>query len=282
MMKNAEEAKLNTPELDKTNTPEQKEKARKHIRSNYAKIALGKTQTGCCATGCGCSEPQGDITDVSRQLGYQGSDLEAIPDGANMGLGCGNPFAIANLQQGDVVLDLGSGGGFDCFLASRQVGEEGHVIGVDMTPEMVSKARLNAEKIGNTNVEFRLGEIENLPVADESVNVIISNCVVNMSMDKQRVFKEAHRVLKKGGKFAISDIVATAELPAELKEDLRGLSGCYAGAEYVGVIEQMLQTAGFTKVSLTPKDNSKEILQSWQPGKQIENYVASYYIEAVK
>lgn len=252
------------------------------IRKNYAEIALGKSQSACCAGGCGCCDSPVDIVQTSIQLGYSESDLAGLPTGATMGLGCGNPTAIAQLQPGDVVLDLGSGGGFDCFLASRKVGDEGYVIGVDMTPEMVSKARLNAIKGGFTNVEFRLGEIEHLPVADTSVDVIISNCAINMSLDKQQVFKEAYRVLRQGGRLAVSDVLATAELPDEMKKDLAGLAGCYAGAEQADKVERMLRQAGFTHISLQPMDNSREILQSWQSGKSIEEYVASYKIEAKK
>lgn len=261
---------------------EQTVNAEDSIRKNYADIALGKNQGACCAGGCSCGDTPVDIVQTSIQLGYSESDLAGVPYGANMSLGCGNPTAIAQLQPGDVVLDLGSGGGFDCFLASRMVGAEGRVIGVDMTPEMVSKARLNAIKGGFTNVEFRLGEIEHLPVADASVDVIISNCVINMSLDKQQVFNEAYRVLKQGGKLAVSDVLATAELPDEIKNDLAGLAGCYAGAEQAEKVEQMLRQAGFTRISLQPMDNSREILQSWQSGKTIEDYVASYKIEANK
>lgn len=261
---------------------EQTVNAEESIRKNYADIALGKTQSACCAGGCGCGDTPVDIIQTSIQLGYSESDLAGMPSGANMSLGCGNPTAIAQLLPGDVVLDLGSGGGFDCFLASRKVGDQGRVIGVDMTPEMVSKARLNAIKGGYTNVEFRLGEIEHLPVADASVDVIISNCVINMSPDKQQVFNEAYRVLRQGGKLAVSDVVATAELPDEMKKDLAGLAGCYAGAAKDEKVEQMLRQAGFSHISLQPMDNSREILQSWQSGKSIEDYVASFKIEATK
>jgi arsenite methyltransferase len=173
-------------------------------------------------------------------------------------------------------------GGFDCFLARAQVGETGHVIGVDMTPEMVKLARENAQKSGYTNVEFRLGEIEHLPVADESVDVIISNCVINLSLEKEQIFKEAYRVLKPGGRISISDIVATAEMPEQIRQDLTMMTGCIAGAEHVENIRTMLQNAGFKDIKLTPKDNSREILKSWVPGRNVEDFVSSYIIEAIK
>jgi arsenite methyltransferase len=199
-----------------------------------------------------------------------------------MGLGCGNPIAIAALKAGETVLDLGSGGGFDCFLARRRVGEAGAVIGVDMTPDMIRLARANAEKSGYSNVEFRLGEIEHLPVADNAVDVIISNCVINLSLDKEQVYRDAYRVLKPGGRLSISDVVATAELPEPVKQDLKLLAGCIAGAEHADKVRLMLRDAGFVNIVLTPKDNSREIIASWVPGRNLEDYVASYIIEANK
>jgi len=186
------------------------------------------------------------------------------------------------LKEGEVVLDLGSGGGIDCFLARRQVGETGHVIGVDMTPDMIKLARKNAEQSAYTNIEFRLGEIEHLPVANSSVDVIISNCVINLSLDKKKVFKEAFRVLKPGGRLSISDVVATAQLPQNIKQDLALIASCIGGAEYVEDIKTMLQNVGFKDIQMTPKDNSREIVKSWAPDKNIEDFVASYIIEAVK
>ena len=199
-----------------------------------------------------------------------------------MGLGCGNPLAIAALKPGETVLDLGSGGGFDCFLASRRVGPQGLVIGVDMTPDMVHLARQNAQKSGFGHVSFRLGEIEHLPVADQSVDVIISNCVINLAQEKKQVFREAWRVLKPGGRLAISDIVATAELPERIQNDLAMLSGCIAGAVHLDTLRVLLEQAGFRDIRLTPKDNSQEILSSWVPGSKAEDYVAAFMIEAVK
>ena len=202
--------------------------------------------------------------------------------GANMGLGCGNPQAIADLKPGETVLDLGSGGGFDCFLAAGQVGETGHVIGVDMTPAMVSKARVNAEKGGFQNVEFRLGEIEHLPVADHSVDVILSNCVINLSPDKERVFADCFRVLKPGGRLAISDVVAFADLPAHVQEDMALLTGCMAGAALISDLEGMLKEAGFQHVRIRPKEESKTFIRDWAPGLRVTDYVVAATIEATR
>jgi SAM-dependent methyltransferase len=263
---------------------ESKNTMRDAIRKNYADVALKGTTGGgcCCSSGCCCGDSAADIKETSMRIGYTEEELDGTPIEANMGLGCGNPIAIAAIQQGDTVLDLGSGGGFDCFLARRKVGDSGTVIGVDMTAEMITLARENAIKSGYTNVEFRLGEIEHLPVADSSIDIIISNCVINLSLDKERVFQEAFRVLKSGGRLSISDIVATAELPDEIKQDLRMRAGCIAGAEYIDHIHKMLKDAGFVNIKLTPKDNSREILKTWIPDKKIEDYVESYIIEGSK
>jgi SAM-dependent methyltransferase len=199
-----------------------------------------------------------------------------------MGLGCGNPLAIASLKEGETVLDLGSGGGFDCFLARGQVGTAGSVIGVDMTPEMIALARKNARKLGYSNVEFRLGEIEHLPVADGSVDVVISNCVINLSLNKAQVFREAFRVLRLGGRLSVSDVVAIADIPKDIRQDLGMISGCIGGAEQAGDLRVMLTNAGFTGIKMAPKDNSAEIVKGWVPESGIEAYVASYTIEAVK
>lgn len=262
-----------------------KEEIREHIRKNYAGVALNGSQG--CGCGCGCNTQQADdktldIKKLSLTIGYSKNDLTDVPNDANMGLGCGNPITIAALKEGEVVLDLGSGGGFDCFLARRQVSETGFVIGVDMTPEMIQLSRENAEKSGYSNMEFRLGEIEHLPVADASVDVIISNCVINLSLEKEKAFKEAYRVLKHGGRLSISDIVATAELPEDIKRDLSMMAGCVSGAEYTDNIKKMLESAGFINIKMLPKDNSKQLLKTWAPDKNIEDFVASFTIEAQK
>lgn len=262
-----------------------KEEIREYIRKNYEGVALKGSQG--CGCSCSCNSQQIedmplDLKDLSLSMGYSESDLIDIPDNANMGLGCGNPIAIAALKEGETVLDLGSGGGFDCFLARKQVGETGFVIGVDMTPEMVQLARKNAEKSGYTNMEFRLGEIEHLPIADASVDVIISNCVINLSPEKEKVFQEAFRVLKSGGRLSISDIAATAELPPSIKQDLAMMAGCIAGAEHIDKIEKMLANAGFSHIKIFPKDNSKQLLKTWVPDMNIEDFVDSFIIEATK
>ncbi|MHB1420265.1 MAG: arsenite methyltransferase [Bacillota bacterium] len=258
------------------------EKVREFIRKTYSDIAL-KGAEGCgCGCSCGSSDLTLDIKETSTNIGYSEVDLANAPAESNMGLGCGNPIGMAGLKEGEVVLDLGSGGGFDCFLARRQVGDLGFVIGVDMTPEMIKLSRSNAQKCGYTNMEFRLGEIEHLPVADAAVDVIISNCVINLSLEKEQVFKEAYRVLKPGGRISISDVVATAELPEDVKQDLAKLAGCIAGAAYVEDLRAMLKNTGFTNIRLTPKDNSKQIIKSWAPGKNMEEFVASFMIEAEK
>lgn len=256
---------------------------RQAVREKYGQVASSGAKETCCCDGGGCcGSPILDPKALSRQLGYSESEIEAVPIGANMGLGCGNPTAIAALQPGETVLDLGSGGGFDCFLAAARVGEKGHVIGVDMTPEMISKARENAEKGGYRNVEFRLGEIENLPVADAVVDVILSNCVVNLSPNKPRVFAEMFRVLKPGGRLAISDVVAFAGMPETLRKDLALYTGCIAGASHVTELERMLADQGFVAIRIRPKEESKSFMKDWAPGIPITDYVVSATIEALK
>jgi arsenite methyltransferase len=256
---------------------------RQSVRDSYARVAEASDAGECCGVENSCCGVPADINSLhSTRLGYSQDDLEKVPDGADMGLGCGNPRAIASLQADEVVLDLGSGGGFDAFLAAREVGESGRVIGVDMTPAMVSKARRNAETAGFSNVEFRLGEIEHLPVADDSVDVIISNCVINLSPDKPRVFHETWRVLRPGGRLAISDVVATAELPDDVKDDPKLHASCVAGAALVDDLRAMLLAAKFTDVRITPKDESREFIRDWVPGSGVEDYVISAHIEAIK
>ena len=215
-------------------------------------------------------------------MGYSDDDVTAVPEGANMGIGCGNPQTIASLKPGETVLDLGSGGGFDCFISAQIVGEQGHIIGVDMTPEMVSKARKNAATSGFDHVEFRLGEIEHLPVADNQVDVIISNCVINLSPDKKSVFRDSFRVLKPGGRLAICDIVATVELPDSIRQNMDLLTGCMSGASYIHEIESMLREVGFTEIRIKQKDESKEFIREWAPGHKVDEYLVSATIEAVK
>ncbi len=259
---------------------------RQQVRTAYAAVA--NTGSSCCATapapgGSCCTPSVQSVTELlSRGIGYSAEESAAVPEGANLGLGCGNPQAIAALKPGECVLDLGSGAGFDCFLAARAVGEAGHVIGVDMTPDMVSKARANASKGGYANVEFRLGEIEHLPVANASVDVIISNCVINLSPDKAQVFHDAFRVLKPGGRLAISDIVLTAELTSEMLTEVALYTGCVAGAAQVADLVAMLTGAGFNNIRIAPKEASREYIQHWAPGRNIENHIASANIEAVK
>ncbi|MFT8928406.1 MAG: arsenite methyltransferase [Sporolactobacillus sp.] len=261
-----------------------KDQIRQNVRQRYQQIALEVTpSSSCCSSGGSCCSTSADHDSISAKLGYSAEELAAVPEGANLGLGCGNPQAIASLKPGESVLDLGSGGGFDCFLAAHQVGTNGYVIGVDMTPEMISKARNNASKGFFSQVDFRLGEIEHLPVANQMVDVIISNCVVNLSPDKPQVFKEAYRVLKDGGRLAISDVVLTAELPPEIKNDLNtSYSSCISGASSINDLENMLNDTGFKNISIEPKDSSKEFIKDWSPGTGIEKYIVSSVIQAIK
>jgi len=230
------------------------EELRQQIRADYAGIATNNT--GCCAGACGVTESI-DPTELAQRIGYTREELEALPTDANMGLSCGNPTVIAALKQGETILDLGSGGGFDIFLAGPKVGATGRAIGIDMTPQMIDKARANINHYhtttGLTNVEFRLGEIEHLPVADNSVDVIISNCVLNLSMDKQQVWNEISRVLKPGGRVAISDIALLCQVPEEVQSILEAWAGCVAGAIPIEQMRQQMVNAGMADISLTPK-----------------------------
>lgn len=263
---------------------EENEKIKIAVRTNYSKVAINNT--GCSwssSSCCGSSETgKKDHKKTSLGLGYSKEEIEGVPIGANMGLGCGNPQLFSSLKKGETVLDLGSGGGFDCFIASKAVGDTGHVIGVDMTPEMVSKARLNAKESTFSNIEFRLGEIEHLPVADSSIDVIISNCVINLSTDKKQVFREAFRVLKKGGRLAISDVIKTADLPDELNKQMAAYTACISGASSINELEAILKQIGFKDISLTPKEDSREFIKDWIPNSKAEEYIQSAIIKAVK
>lgn len=261
-------------------TTAKSDEIRQAVRANYGQIA--ESATSCCDTSSCCTPSAQQPQLLSLQLGYSPQDLVAVPEGANLGLGCGNPQAIAKLKPGEVVLDLGSGAGFDCFLAAREVGLGGRVIGVDMTPQMITKARANADRDGYDNVEFRLGEIEHLPVADASVDVVISNCVINLSPDKASVFAEAFRVLRPGGRLAISDVVAFAEIPDAVRDDLALLTSCVSGAADAHLVEQLLREAGFEEVLVAAKEDSKTFMADWAPGAPITDYVVSATIEGRK
>ena len=264
------------------------EQIRNAVREHYSIVA----ETNPASNGCGCNATPSSVNccsgepvsydELSLRVGYSMADFQEVPEGANMGLGCGNPQAIASLRQGETVLDLGSGGGFDAFLAARQVGRGGKVIGVDMTPQMISLARENAEKGHFTQVEFRLGEIEHLPVADQSVDVIISNCVINLSPEKQQVFNEAYRVLKKGGRLAISDVIAISTIPEHVLSDLELYSACVSGASTIAELEAMLQASGFSDIRIRPKDESKSFIKKWISGETLTDFILSATIEAVK
>ena len=248
------------------------------VRARYGAIAAADSKSDCCgptASSCCGSSTAPDPSNKSLQMGYSEAELVAVPEGANLGLGCGNPQAIAGMRPGEVVVDLGSGAGFDCLLAAKQVGPTGHVIGVDMTHEMLNKARENAAKMGSKNVEFRLGEIEHLPIADNTADVIISNCVINLVPDKEQVFREAFRVLKSGGRLAISDVVNTAPLPPDLQADPTLVCGCIAGAASVHQTEAWLAEAGFVNIRITPNLESRELIKTWAPGRRVEDYVVS-------
>jgi SAM-dependent methyltransferase len=247
------------------------DETRNLVRDHYAKVSTGNAG---CAPGCCAVMP----SDQSKMLGYSEADMAAVGDGADLGLGCGNPTAIASLRPGETVLDLGSGGGFDAFLAARAVGPTGKVIGVDMTPEMINRARTNARKLEATNVEFRLGEIEHLPVADGTVDVIMSNCVINLSPEKQAVFNEAFRVLRVGGRLAISDVVAIAPIPDDLRTQAAAIAGCIGGAALLDDVKRMLFQAGFKSIEVTIAPRSAEIVDSWMEG--VSKYIASATIEA--
>jgi len=242
------------------------ETVRQAVREGYGKIA--QKDSACCSGVSCCGSNAADSAQLAQHVGYSLEELAALPDGANMGLSCGNPTALASLKTGEVVLDLGAGGGFDAFIAARKVGSIGRVIGVDMTPEMLAKARKNItayrDRSGFENVEFRLGEIEHLPVADKSVDVVISNCVINLSPDKSQVWREIARVLKPGGRVAVSDLALLKPLPSAIGEMMEALIGCVAGAVLVSETERMAQEAGLTEIQLKPKPAYIEGMVDWQ------------------
>ncbi len=266
-----------------------KKKVRKVVRETYGKIAQVQGNCGCGPSCCGT-----DTKQFAKSIGYTEEELESIPQEANLALSCGNPTALASLKEGEIVLDLGSGAGFDCFLAAAKVGQKGKVIGVDMTPEMIEKARDNAKKNGVENVEFRLGEIENLPVADNSVDVVISNCVINLSAEKPRVFQDIYRVLKPGGRIAISDIALKRELPDKVRQSIEAYVGCIGGAILIDEYKKIVEASGLGDVRVTIKGTSacidsntkdpigRAILDGLGDGKSLEEYVVSVYVEGHK
>jgi arsenite methyltransferase len=244
------------------------EEIKKVVRERYASVA--REGGSCCAPKTSCCAGASSVENLSKRVGYSDEDMNSVPEGANLGLGCGNPVAIASLIKGETVLDLGSGAGFDCFLAAKKVGKEGKVIGVDMTPDMIDRARNNARKGNYTNVEFRLGEIENLPAADNSVDVVISNCVINLAPDKSRVFKEAFRVIRPGGRFMVSDIVLLKELPDPIKESIEAYTGCIAGATKKDDYIKTIENAGFKDVQVLDEKNFPiDVLENDPVGKKV-------------
>jgi ubiquinone/menaquinone biosynthesis C-methylase UbiE len=225
---------------------------KKFVKEGYSKIA--KQGTSCCPSGSCCGSAN-SAQDISKSVGYSDAEMNAVPEGANLGLGCGNPVTIASLKEGETVLDLGAGAGFDAFLAAQRVGKSGRVIGVDMTEEMLERARANAKKGGYDNVEFRFGEIEKLPIEDNSIDVIISNCVINLSPDKKEVFREAYRVLKTGGRLMVSDLVLTKSLPKKMKNSIEAYVGCLAGASMKDDYLDYIEKAGFKDIRVVSQAN---------------------------
>jgi arsenite methyltransferase len=256
------------------------ESVREAVRDNYGAVARGEV-SGCCAPSC-CAPGAVLPTGGSEALGYSAAELNSLPEGVDLGLGCGNPLAIARLQPGETVLDLGSGPGLDCLLAAQRVGPEGRVIGVDMTADMVKKARANAVSAGVENVSFRLGEIEHLPVSDGSVDAILSNCVVNLSPDKAAVYADAFRVLKPGGRLAIRDVVLTAPVPDELAQSVAALVGCAAGAAQASEVVEILKGAGFTDIRVDVDEKSRTMIDEWLPDMGAGDVAASAEIRARK
>ena len=254
------------------------EEIKKIVKDGYAKAVTQKTS--CCSTNSCCGGID-QAKEISKSVGYSDSEMNAVPEGANLGFGCGNPVALASLKEGDVVLDLGSGAGFDAFLAAKRVGKTGRVIGVDMTPEMLAKAKENAKKGKYTNVEFRLGEIEKLPVEDNSIDVIISNCVINLSPDKESVFKEANRVLKSGGRLMVSDLVLAKELPKELKDSIEAYVGCLAGAIKKDEYLNLISLAGFQDIEVIG-ESSYSVDAMFDNLEGAQDAVVSIKVSAVK
>ncbi len=254
------------------------EEIKKIVREGYVKAV---TQNASCCSAISCCGSTSKAKNISKTVGYSDAEMKAVPEGANLGFGCGNPVALASLREGDVVLDLGSGAGFDAFLAAQRVGKTGHVIGVDMTPEMIRKANENAKKGSYKNVEFRLGEIEKLPVEDNSIDVIISNCVINLSPDKEKVFKEAFRVLKPGGRLMVSDLVLVKELPDAMKDSVEAYVGCLAGAIGKGEYLKLITMAGFQDVEVISESNYP-VDAMFDNLKGAEDAVASIKVSAKK
>lgn len=257
------------------------DQTRTHVRAVYGEIAANDRR-GCRCGPTHAETPHDTGGSHPQELGYSAADVDSVPEGSEMGLGCGNPTALAAIQPGDTIVDLGSGGGFDCFLASRHTGPAGRVIGVDMTPEMISKARAGAAADGYANVDFRLGEIENLPVADSQADLVLSNCVINLSPNKPRVFAEAFRVLRPGGRLALSDIVALRPLPEPVRAEIAAYTGCVAGAATVTEVQSLLTDAGFVDVHIAVKESSRALINDWHPGMRAGDFVASADITARK
>jgi len=251
-----------------------------NIRKHYSKIA--KANQECCCNNSCCSPESKNRSQTSEDIGYTIKEINTVPETANMGLGCGNPHAIADLKPGETVIDLGCGAGLDCFLAAKKVGKTGKVIGIDMTVEMINKARENLRKGNFSQVEFKLGKIESLPLNDNCADVIISNCVINLSPDKPRIFNEAYRVLRPSGRIAISDIVSVVDLPQEIKNNHDALCGCIAGAAEISDLETLISQSGFQKIVIKVKKNSQTFIKDWFPDRGYEQYVRSAIIHAVK
>jgi SAM-dependent methyltransferase len=272
-----------------------KEETKKIVREQYAKVAVARSS--CCGEVSSCCSTSDPAQDISRKIGYSKDELKSVPEGANLGLGCGNPVAIASLKEGETVLDLGSGPGLDCFLAADKVGKNGKVIGIDMTPEMLEKARANAVEGNYSNVEFRLGEIEHLPVADNSVDIVISNCVINLSPDKQSVFRETFRVMKPGGRIMVSDVVLSKELPDFIKDSVDAYVGCISGAITKDEYLKTVAGAGFREVGIVnetsipvdewfndpiTKSVTKKLKVSSEQAKEVLGSVISVKVKGVK